>query len=72
VIVADGKVLSGRAWNRARRLLHLGARCTTGKEAWRFCLVPAGEPGDETWGGAPPKPPRFTVGVGRRHDLHGG
>ncbi|HEY7448608.1 MAG TPA: PQQ-binding-like beta-propeller repeat protein [Vicinamibacterales bacterium] len=56
VIVADGKVISGRACGRERDNCHISAHdARTGKELWRFYTVPAaGEPGDETWGGAPP------------------
>ena len=55
VIVADGKVLSGRACGTVRDDCYISAHdAATGKEAWRFYTVPAaGEPGDETWGGAP-------------------
>jgi len=55
VIVADGKVLSGRACGTVRDNCYIAAHdARTGKEAWRFYTVPAaGEPGDETWGGAP-------------------
>ena len=57
VIVADGKVLSGRACGTARDNCYISAHdARTGKEAWRFYTVPAaGEPGDETWGGSPPE-----------------
>src|SRR5439155_218633 len=56
VIVADGKVLSGRACGTVRDDCYISAHdAKTGKEAWRFYTVPAaGEPGDETWGGSPP------------------
>jgi len=55
VIVADGKVLSGRSCGGVRDDCYISAHdAKTGKEAWRFYTVPAaGEPGDETWGGAP-------------------
>jgi alcohol dehydrogenase (cytochrome c) len=57
VIVADGKVLSGRACGTVRDDCYISAHdAKTGKEAWRFYTVPAaGEPGDETWGGSPPQ-----------------
>jgi alcohol dehydrogenase (cytochrome c) len=57
VIVADGKVLSGRACGTVRDNCYISAHdARTGKEAWRFYTVPgAGEPGDETWGGSPPE-----------------
>jgi alcohol dehydrogenase (cytochrome c) len=57
VIVADGKVLSGRACGTVRNDCYISAHdAKTGKEAWRFYTVPAaGEPGDETWGGSPPE-----------------
>lgn len=57
VIVADGKVLSGRACGTVRDNCYISAHdAQTGKEAWRFYTVPAaGEPGDETWGGSPPE-----------------
>jgi alcohol dehydrogenase (cytochrome c) len=56
VIVADGKVISGRACGTVRDNCYISAHdAKTGKEAWRFYTVPAaGEPGDETWGGSPP------------------
>jgi alcohol dehydrogenase (cytochrome c) len=55
VIVADGKVLSGRACGTVRDNCYISAHdARSGKELWRFHTVPAaGEPGDETWGGAP-------------------
>jgi alcohol dehydrogenase (cytochrome c) len=54
-IVVEGKVISGRACNVARSSCYLAAHdARTGKEAWRFYTSPdAGEPGDESWGGAP-------------------
>ena len=56
VIVADGKVISGRACGRERENCHISAHdALTGEEVWRFYTVPwAGEPGDETWAGSPP------------------
>jgi len=56
VIVADGKVLSGRACGTERDNCYISAHdAKSGKEVWRFYTVPAaGEPGDETWGGSPP------------------
>jgi alcohol dehydrogenase (cytochrome c) len=57
VIVADGKVVSGRACGTERDNCYISAHdARTGKEAWRFYTVPsAGEPGDESWGGSPPE-----------------
>ncbi len=54
-IVVEGKVISGRACNTARSNCYLAAHdARTGKEVWRFHTSPgAGEPGDESWGGAP-------------------
>src|SRR5690606_6581119 len=54
-IVVDGKVLSGRTCNSARENCYIAAHdARTGEELWRFYTAPAaGEPGDESWGGAP-------------------
>jgi alcohol dehydrogenase (cytochrome c) len=54
-LVVEGKVISGRACNLARSSCYLAAHdARTGQEAWRFYTSPgAGEPGDESWGGAP-------------------
>jgi alcohol dehydrogenase (cytochrome c) len=56
VIVADGKVLSGRACGTERDNCYISAHdARTGREVWRFYTVPAaGDPGDASWGGAPP------------------
>jgi len=55
-IVANGLVLSGRTCNSERENCFIAAHdALTGEEVWRFHTVPgAGEPGDESWGGAPP------------------
>ena len=54
-IVVEGKVLSGRTCNSERSNCFIAAHdARTGKELWRFHTAPgAGEPGDESWGGAP-------------------
>jgi alcohol dehydrogenase (cytochrome c) len=54
-LVVEGKVVSGRTCNTARSNCYIAAHdARTGKEAWRFYTSPgAGEPGDESWGGAP-------------------
>jgi len=54
-IVAEGKVISGGACGGNRANCYISAHdAVTGKELWRFYTTPApGEPGDETWGGAP-------------------
>lgn len=53
--VVEGKVVSGGACAGNRANCYLVAHdALTGKEVWRFYTTPApGEPGDETWGGAP-------------------
>src|SRR5262245_18496472 len=55
VLVADGKVISGGACSGNRANCYIVAHdAITGKEVWRFYTTPApGEPGDETWAGAP-------------------
>ena len=52
--VAEGKVITGGACAGKRDNCFIVAHdALTGKEAWRFYTTPkAGEPGDETWGGA--------------------
>ncbi len=54
-IVIDGKVISGGACAGKRdNCFILANDALTGKELWRFYTTPApGEPGDESWGGAP-------------------
>jgi alcohol dehydrogenase (cytochrome c) len=54
-IVAEGKVISGGACSGNRANCYISAHdAVTGKEVWRFYTTPApGEPGDESWGGAP-------------------
>lgn len=54
-IVADGKVISGGACAGNRANCYIAAHdALTGKEEWRFYTTPApGEPGDESWAGAP-------------------
>src|SRR3974377_1663208 len=54
-IVIDGKVISGGACAGKRENCYIAAHdARTGKELWRFYTTPApGEPGDESWGGAP-------------------
>jgi alcohol dehydrogenase (cytochrome c) len=51
----EGKVVSGGACAGKRENCYiLALDALTGKEAWRFYTTPApGEPGDETWAGAP-------------------
>jgi alcohol dehydrogenase (cytochrome c) len=51
-IVANGKVISGRACAQTRDSCFIAAHdALTGKELWKFYTVPAkGEPGYETWG----------------------
>ena len=53
-IVVEGKVISGGACAGNRANCYIAAHdALTGKEAWRFYTTPAaGEPGDESWGGA--------------------
>jgi alcohol dehydrogenase (cytochrome c) len=54
-IVVEGKVVSGRTCNSARENCYIAAHdARTGKEVWRFYTTPgSGEPGDESWAGAP-------------------
>ncbi|HEU4619529.1 MAG TPA: PQQ-binding-like beta-propeller repeat protein, partial [Gammaproteobacteria bacterium] len=54
-IAVEGKVISGRTCNSARENCYIAAHdARTGKEVWRFYTSPgAGEPGDESWAGAP-------------------
>ncbi len=64
-IIADGKVISGRACNMSvAGGCYLTAHdAQDGRELWRFHTIPRpGEPGDETWGGLPLER-RFHVGV---------
>ena len=54
-IIAEGKVISGGACAGSRANCYISAHdALTGKEVWRFYTTPApGEPGDESWAGAP-------------------
>ena len=54
-LIAAGKVISGGACAGNRSNCFISAHdAVTGKEAWRFYTTPApGEPGDESWAGAP-------------------
>ncbi len=54
-LVVEGKVISGGACAGKRENCFISAHdALTGKEAWRFYTTPApGEPGDESWAGAP-------------------
>ena len=54
-IVVEGKVISGRTCNTERKNCYIAAHdALTGKEVWRFYTTPgAGEPGDQSWAGAP-------------------
>jgi alcohol dehydrogenase (cytochrome c) len=54
-IIAEGKVISGGACAGSRTNCYIAAHdALTGKEVWRFYTTPApGEPGDESWNGAP-------------------
>lgn len=54
-LIADGKVISGGACAGSRANCYIAAHdALTGKELWRFYTTPAeGEPGDESWNGAP-------------------
>jgi alcohol dehydrogenase (cytochrome c) len=54
-IVVEGKVLSGRTCNSERANCYIAAHdAGTGKEIWKFYTAPGvGEPGDESWAGAP-------------------
>jgi alcohol dehydrogenase (cytochrome c) len=55
-IVVEGRVISGRTCNSVRENCYISALdAETGAEAWRFYTTPdKGEPGDESWAGAPP------------------
>jgi alcohol dehydrogenase (cytochrome c) len=54
-IIAEGKVISGGACAGNRNNCFVSAHdALTGKEIWRWYTTPAvGEPGDESWAGAP-------------------
>ncbi|MCU1337290.1 MAG: hypothetical protein JWO19_2871 [Bryobacterales bacterium] len=54
-LIVEGKVISGGACAGNRSNCYISAHdALTGKEAWRFYTTPApGEPGDESWAGAP-------------------
>jgi alcohol dehydrogenase (cytochrome c) len=54
-IVAEGKVITGRACSGKWENCYIAAHdALTGKEVWKFHTTPApGQPGDETWAGAP-------------------
>ncbi|HYR86162.1 MAG TPA: PQQ-binding-like beta-propeller repeat protein [Terriglobia bacterium] len=54
-IVVEGKVISGGACAGNRENCYIAAHdARTGKLLWRFYTTPApGEPGDESWAGAP-------------------
>jgi len=54
-IIVEGKVISGGACAGSRTNCYIAAHdALTGKEMWRFYTTPAvGEPGDESWNGAP-------------------
>jgi PQQ-dependent dehydrogenase (methanol/ethanol family) len=54
-IIAEGKVISSGACAGNRANCYISAHdAVTGKEIWRFYTTPApGEPGDESWAGAP-------------------
>jgi alcohol dehydrogenase (cytochrome c) len=56
-IIANGKVITGRACARTRESCFLSAYdALTGKELWKFYTVPGpGEPGYETWGNPSPE-----------------
>lgn len=65
-IVADGKVISGRACaisGGPEACVMVANDALTGKELWRTHTMPRpGEPGDKTWGGIPWEK-RVTVGT---------
>ncbi len=65
-IIADGKVISGRACAVAAgpdACVMVANDARTGKELWRTHTMPKpGEPGDETWGGIPWEK-RVTIGT---------
>ena len=54
-LVVEGKVISGGACAGKRENCFISAHdAKTGQELWRFYTTPGpGEPGDESWGGAP-------------------
>jgi alcohol dehydrogenase (cytochrome c) len=54
-LIVEGKVISGGACAGNRANCYISAHdALTGKEVWRFYTTPApGEPGDESWNGAP-------------------
>jgi alcohol dehydrogenase (cytochrome c) len=54
-LIVEGKVISGGACAGNRANCYISAHdALTGKEVWRFYTTPApGEPGDESWAGAP-------------------
>jgi alcohol dehydrogenase (cytochrome c) len=54
-LIVEGKVISGGACAGNRVNCYISAHdALTGKEVWRFYTTPApGEPGDESWAGAP-------------------
>src|SRR5579871_5480403 len=54
-LVVEGKAISGGACAGKRENCFIAAHdALTGKELWRFYTTPApGEPGDESWNGAP-------------------
>ena len=50
-IIANGKVISGRACRKPESCVITAHDARTGEELWRRRTIPApGEPGDETWG----------------------
>jgi len=56
ILVADGKVISNRTCQQAKRenCFIAAHDAKTGKEAWKFYSTAApGEPGGDTWGGLP-------------------
>ncbi len=65
-IIADGKVISGRACSVKAgpdACVMVANDAATGKELWRTHTMPRpGEPGDKTWGGVPWEK-RLTVGT---------
>ena len=53
-IIANGKVISGRACRKPESCVITAHDARTGEELWRRRTIPApGEPGDETWGDVP-------------------
>jgi alcohol dehydrogenase (cytochrome c) len=54
VIIADGKVLSGRACPQPQRCFIAAYDANTGRELWRrYTTAAPGEPGGDTWGDVP-------------------